>query len=55
MTKAIPTLLLALLFGASQAQQTISINPTKDNTLYESTTGNISNGAGDFYLFWKDQ
>lgn len=26
------------------------LTPTKDNTLYESTTGTISNGAGD-YLF----
>lgn len=40
--------------GAANANGTIPISITltasKDNTLYESATGNISNGAGD-YLF----
>ena len=51
-------ILAVLLFGslltlqsASAAQ--ISINPFKDNTLYESSTGALSNGAGD-YLFAGD-
>ena len=41
-----------LLSGSSlTAQNTISINPSKDNTLYENTAGNLSNGAGDhFYV-----
>lgn len=32
------------------AQTTVTISPTKDNTLYESVAGDISNGAGE-YLF----
>ncbi len=29
---------------------TVVLTPTKDNTLYESTTGEVSNGAGAFFF-----
>lgn len=29
---------------------TLILTPTKDTTLYESTTGNLSNGAGEFFF-----
>lgn len=29
---------------------TVMLTPTKDNTLYESTTGDVSNGAGAFFF-----
>lgn len=31
-------------------QTTVSINPVKDNTLYENATGSISNGSGDHFF-----
>ncbi|HET6558415.1 MAG TPA: DNRLRE domain-containing protein [Prolixibacteraceae bacterium] len=31
-------------------QTTVSINPVKDNTLYENATGSISNGTGDHFF-----
>ncbi|HLN73222.1 MAG TPA: DNRLRE domain-containing protein [Prolixibacteraceae bacterium] len=31
-------------------QTTVSINPVKDNTLYEDATGSISNGAGNHFF-----
>lgn len=31
-------------------QTTVSINPVKDNTMYEHTTGSISNGSGDHFF-----
>ena len=40
-------------FGSASiadAQTTATLNASKDNTIYESTTGNLSNGQGD-YLF----
>ncbi|HAH23020.1 MAG TPA: hypothetical protein DCL77_04535 [Prolixibacteraceae bacterium] len=52
-TKYLLLFLLAIFFcGISmQAQNTISMNPSKDNTLYENLAGSISNGAGDhFYV-----
>lgn len=49
--------LAALVFGCAlatassgSAQTTTTLNASKDNTLYESSTGNLSNGQGD-YLF----
>ncbi|MCH8247677.1 MAG: T9SS type A sorting domain-containing protein [Bacteroidetes bacterium] len=45
--------LVVLLFGLGQdvaAQNEIVLTPSKDNTLYESSTGHLSNGAGQ-YLF----
>ncbi len=50
------SLLLTITFLTIQlglAQNTITINPNKDNTLYESATGDVSNGAGDFLFFGK--
>lgn len=38
--------LLLFFSGAVSAQQTVTINPSKDNTLYESSTGSLSNGSG---------
>ncbi|HLF34968.1 MAG TPA: DNRLRE domain-containing protein [Cyclobacteriaceae bacterium] len=35
------------------AQTTITLNPVKDNTLYESTTGSLSNGSGEHLFFGK--
>src|SRR5207237_1956163 len=29
---------------------TITLTPSKDNTLYESTVGDVSNGAGTFFF-----
>jgi hypothetical protein len=29
---------------------TITLGASKDNTLYQSTTGNISNGAGSYFI-----
>lgn len=37
-------------FSPVHAQVTVAIPASKDNTLFESTTGGVSNGAGD-YLF----
>ena len=33
--------------------QVVDIAPSKDNTLYESSTGNLSNGAGDYFFAGK--
>lgn len=34
--------------GAPAIADSVSVGPQKDNTLYETTTGNTSNGAGNF-------
>jgi hypothetical protein len=39
-----------LIFSVVQAQEEVSIVATKDNTLFESIDGSVSNGAG-IYLF----
>ncbi len=39
-------LILCLLAPAVLAQNEVTLTPIKDNTLYESATGDISNGAG---------
>jgi hypothetical protein len=45
---------LAVLFlgGSLVAQNpiTVELNPSKDNTLYQTSTGNLSNGAGDAFF-----
>lgn len=43
-------LLAVLLWSTAASAETIQINPTKDNTLYEDEEGDFSNGAGD-YIF----
>jgi hypothetical protein len=45
------TLLIASLHGYSQQQ--VILNPVKDNTLYETTNGTTSNGAGDFLFIGR--
>ena len=46
-------LLLSLIFLSSTvlAQTTITLSPSQDNTLYESASGSLSNGAGDHLFF----
>ncbi len=48
-------LTISSLFSLSLliAQSTLSISPSKDNTLYESASGDISNGAGDHLFFGR--
>ena len=43
-------LMMAVVLNGSLTAQTVSIIPNKDNTLYESATGALSNGVGA-YLF----
>ena len=45
---ALPICLLIAL--PLQAQTTVTLTPSKDNTIYESSSGSLSNGAGS-YLF----
>lgn len=40
--------LVTAVFTAPAFAAAITLIPSKDNTLYEATTGNLSNGAGDF-------
>lgn len=49
MIKRLQCLLLSGCLAATglAAQTTVSIDATRDNTLYESQTGNVSNGGGD--------
>lgn len=44
------TLLLLIVSATAWAQTTVQLLPEKDNTLYEDTTGNTSNGLGQ-YMF----
>ncbi len=37
----------------TQAQTTVTLTPSADNTLYESQTGNLSNGAGTFLFLGR--
>ena len=48
------TATLCFLVGIAQAD-TITINPSKDNTLYETSTQALSNGAGDFIFAGRTQ
>ena len=36
--------------AASAVAATVTIPPNKDNTLYESATGTVSNGAGSYFF-----
>lgn len=40
----------ALLLSAASAQTRVTLGPSKDNTLYESPTGGLSNGAGSHFF-----
>lgn len=52
MRSTFPLLLFGVftLLAVSIQAQSVTINPTADNTLYEQATGSLSNGAGQ-YLF----
>ena len=43
-------LLLAVFFSGAAAAETVFIEATEDNTLYESAEGELSNGAGDHFF-----
>ncbi|CAI8270544.1 MAG: Uncharacterised protein [Flavobacteriia bacterium] len=43
-------LLFALILSASLQAQVDTLMPAQDNTLYESASGNLSNGAGPFFF-----
>jgi hypothetical protein len=44
------TLMTFTLLGSAFTQQKITLTPSKDNTLYESSDGSLSDGAGE-YIF----
>ncbi|MGD9690590.1 MAG: DNRLRE domain-containing protein [Phycisphaerales bacterium] len=46
-------LLLALFAGSAGAQTTVQISASKDNTLYEDTSGGLSNGMGESLVAGK--
>ncbi|MFD0862371.1 DNRLRE domain-containing protein [Sungkyunkwania multivorans] len=48
--KKIFTFLFSAIGIAGFSQTTIDINPSRYNTLYESATGNLSNGAGSYFF-----
>jgi hypothetical protein len=50
MTAGAAIALFLLAVTSAMSQTSVTINPTKDNTLYESPTGSLSNGAGE-YMF----
>ena len=49
--RLLAALLALVAFGKGEAAASVvTLNPVRDNTLYQSTTGSQSNGAGS-YLF----
>jgi hypothetical protein len=44
------TAALAITAGSALAQTTVTLRASRDNTLYQASTGNLSNGIGE-YLF----
>lgn len=46
--KKVYTLVLVILFSTIVSGQTITLVANQDNTLYESPTGSLSNGIGEF-------
>jgi len=46
--------LIALLAALPAGADQVTISPTKDNTLYFSPSGTLSNGAGAFFFVGKD-
>jgi len=44
-------LLFGTLASAAAGADTLTLTPDRDNTLYERTQGDLSNGAGDFLFF----
>jgi len=49
MPRTTPLLLLAALAPSAFSGQ-VTLEPTKDNTLFQSATGALSSGAGDFFI-----
>mgnify|MGYP003573010621 CR=1 FL=1 len=47
---ALAILLTLLLAPAGWTQGTVTLNPIKDNTLYQDTSGGLSNGAGAHFF-----
>ncbi|MBU6413891.1 MAG: DNRLRE domain-containing protein [Planctomycetes bacterium] len=43
-------LILGFAASSAAAQSTVTLRPVRDNSIYQATTGNLSNGAGE-YLF----
>lgn len=48
------TLLVSFSFPSLSAQENVVLIPTKDNTLYENTEGNTSNGKGEFLFIGRN-
>ena len=46
--KQVLTLLFLSSLSLSFAQTTVNLNPAKDNTLYQNSSGTVSNGSGHF-------
>ena len=44
------TIFLALVFSTGIAAETLMVEASKDNTLYEDSAGSLSNGAGDYFF-----
>ena len=42
------------VFAQTRATSTVTVGPSKDNTLYESSTGALSNGAGQHIFAGKN-
>lgn len=55
MKKTLLTIFSFCLLFSLQSQTTVNLTANKDNTLYESNTGGISNGAGDKLFAGKTQ
>lgn len=47
-------LISALLFSAAAFAETVFIEPTQDNTIYEHAQGALSNGSGDHLFVGRD-
>ena len=43
-------LVSGFLLGTPTSADVVTIEPVKDNTLYESSTGSLSNGAGQHFF-----
>src|SRR5260221_11258781 len=50
MSRRLVAALLVLLFAAPSSATVVTLLPSKDNTLFESTTGDISDGAGPTFF-----
>ena len=48
---------IAVVFamGGNVAAEVVSVQAAKDNTLYETATGNLSNGAGEYFFVGRNR